>query len=1046
MTMAGQWTSAGRGRRRCWSRSHWRAAIRVPADRLLDQVWAGEEFPDRNRLQVHVSRLRQVLGSDCISTRAGGYALETPAGVLDADRFEELAAQGRAALRREDGPAAARLLRQALGMWRGEPLAEFADSEFAAAVITRLREARLAAIEDRVEADLMLGGHGELTGELEALAQAHPLRERLWGQLMVALYRSGRQGDALGAYQRARAVLSGELGVDPGPELRRLEAAVLAQDPALDAPTAPPAAEGGNRQDNLPAAPNALIGRGAELAAVASRLQASRIVTVVGVGGSGKTRLAVEVARSVADGYRDGVWLVELAPVSDDAAVAGAAAAALGVTPEHGGSGMLERLGEFFSRRQVLLVLDNCEHVIAGAAGLADHLLARCPQLQILATSRESLAVAGESLWPLPPLATVEASELFAARARAIAPEFQPDEQTMATVAEICARLDGLPLAIELAAARIRAFAPGDVLGRLDDRFALLTSGYRTAPPRHQTLRAVIDWSYELLFDDERRVFERMSVFAAPCPLTAAQQVCADDTIAEADVADLLARLVDKSLVAATPASRGIRFSMLQTLAEYGHEQLAAAGAAAMVHARHAQWVVSMVDVPDGGHGAAWFADVSEFTADIRRAMESALDSGNADTALAIVCGLGWFWNIGGVIDDWWRWLTASLNLARAPSARRVRALTAAGQLAFIKDRDHVLAYGEEAVELGRAVGDRQALAFAAFIHGSVLTGLVDHRQQAVSLLNEAATLYEGEGDDWSMAMAAVSGGIAAFTQADTDRAWSMLRLGADRFKKISDSRGAAIALRHLADLATMRERYGEAISALSEAVADLPGDDAEGIATMARLGRLYAIQGQPDEADRWHARALAGAENQQYAPMLVSAHNAKGLTLRRRGRLDEAEQCHRHALRLCRERRAPLGLPLTQASLGYIAELRHDAVAAERHHHAALDAACAVGGRLGQALALEGLAGVASLREDAGTAGRLLGAAAALREGPAARVGTLLGFATELRETRFGGLSAAERVDIDRATARIADRLTFDAAYAEGRRDPGAVLSSVRA
>ena len=231
-----------------------------PADQLLDQLWVGAEFPGRNRLQVTVSRLRTVLGGECIVTRAGGYALEVPAGALDADRFEDLAARGRAALRRQDASAAARLLRQALGLWRGAPLAEFADNEFAAAVITRLQEARLAAVEGRVEADLMLGGHGELAGELEALVRAHPLRERLWGRLMVALYRSGRQGDALGAYQRARAVLSGELGVDPGPELRRLEAAVLAQDPALDAPAAHPAAAGDPALDASAASGQGAVG------------------------------------------------------------------------------------------------------------------------------------------------------------------------------------------------------------------------------------------------------------------------------------------------------------------------------------------------------------------------------------------------------------------------------------------------------------------------------------------------------------------------------------------------------------------------------------------------------------------------------------------------------------------------------------------------------------------------------------------------------------------------------------------------------------------
>ena len=1016
----------------------------ILADQLLDQVWPGEQAMDRNRLQVHISRLRRTLGGDCISTQAGGYALSGRAAALDADDFERLAADGRAALQQGDAARAAELLRRGLGLWRGAPLAEFADSGFGPPVIARLEEARLAAVEDRIEADLMLGGHGELTGELEALVRAHPLRERLWGQLIIALYRAGRQGDALGAYQRARAVLADELGVDPGPELRRLESAVLGQDPMLGERVLGGALRDRPVAGNLPAVRNALIGRRAELGQVASLLEDSRLVSVVGVGGAGKTRLAIEVARSLIGSYRDGAWLVELAPVASDASgadVASAAAAALGVAPDAvpGASrGMLERLGEFLSRRQLLLVLDNCEHVIAGAAAVADYLLARCPDLRIVATSRESLAVAGESLWLLPPLAAGESSELFVTRARAIAPEFQPDEPTMKTVNEICACLDGLPLAIELAAARMRAFAPGDILARLGDRFRLLTGGARTAPPRHATLRAVVDWSYDLLFDEERRVFERMSVFAGACPLEAAEQVCAGYPVGAENVADLLARLVDKSLVIATPTDRGIRFHLLQTLSQYGQERLAAGDDLADVRARHARWVASVADVADGAHTGAWFASISESLDDVRRGMEWALASGDADTSLAIICGLGWLWGVSGTLDDGWRWLTASLALEPADALRRARALVLAEQLALAQGRDHALAYGEEALELARSAGNRHVLALAAAMHGSPLTGLFDQRQRGAMLLDEAGVLLETETDGWSLATCALARGAGALAGGNLDQAESLLRRAVDRFGDIGSAHGAAAALHNLADVAIVRGRHEDAVAALLEALAGLDADAAAGITSMAKLGCLFEMLGRSGDASQWHERALAAAESRQHLSLLAFAYNGKGLTLRRRGRLGEAEECHRRALRIGGERGVPAALALAHASLGYIAESRNDFAAAEQHQRMSLDAACAVADRQAQALALEGLASTASLRDDPETAGKLLGAATALRDGI---VVTAVGAHMAQHSLALGHL---DRADIDRTIARAAGCAAYDAAYANGLRDPQAVLDSL--
>jgi predicted ATPase/DNA-binding SARP family transcriptional activator/tetratricopeptide (TPR) repeat protein len=1022
----------------------------VAAERLLDQVWASDDA-GRNRLLVQISRLRRLLGGEYVRTCAGGYALELPPDAVDVARFDRLAAAGRAALDRGDPSQAGRLLRRALSMWRGSPLTELVRTGNAGGVIARLEEARSAATEDRIEADLLVGGHRELTGEIEALVAAYPLRERLWGQLVVALYRSGRQGDALGAYRRARTVLAEELGVDPGPALRRLESQVLSQHPDLDEPATPaaPGVAAASDRDrglgNLPAPASTLIGRGDELAALTRLLAAGRLVTVVGTGGVGKTRLAIEAARSLFADYSDGVGWVELAPVANDRAVASAAAAALGVAPiaDHDTGGLLTRLSELLSRRHMLLVMDNCEHVIEGAAAVVDRLLARSPQLTVLATSREPLSVAGEALWPLEPLAAGAAAELFVARARALVPTFPSDERVMRAVSDICTRLDGLPLAIELAAARTRALSPDDVLDRLGSRFDLLTSGRRGAPERHQTLRAVVDWSYQMLFDAERRVFERMSVFAGPWSLQAAEQVCSAAQVEPGDVADLTARLVDKSLLTATITDRGLRFRMLVTLADYGRERLAARDELAAARTSHAQWVASLLDVPYGERGSLWFATVGEFAADIRRGMESALTAREADTALAIACGIGWFWGGGGVLavsDEVWQWLVSSLALEHQGTAHRVRALAMAGQVGLVLGRDEALGYGERAVEIGRAVGDRPALAFALMLHGSALATAFGQRQRAVSLLEEASALLGREDDGWSLGMADLSHGVAALARGDPERAGGALRQAADRFAEIGSALSEATAMRHLTDVAIMCGRYDEAISALHRALSILPTANPAGVTRMAQLGCLYQANGEVEQSDRWHDRSVATAEDQRHPPLLAFAYNARGLTLRHRGHLAAAEKCHYRALRLFRQHGARLGSSVADVSLGYIAELRGDADKAERHHRTALAAACAAADRQGQAAALEGLAAVAALGDDADTTGRLLGAAATLREGT---VGPILGAAAGMRETIIGRLFATERADIDRATARITDHTAFEAAVTTGADDPLAVLTA---
>ncbi len=412
-----------------------------------------------------------------------------------------------------------------------------------------------------------------------------------------------------------------------------------------------PVAVAGSRS-SIPEALTPLVGRDSERRDLATLMAEERFVTLVGPGGVGKTRLALEVGRAAAEDLSLGGCLVELAPVGDPAGVAPAIATALDLPDPN-------RLAEVIGERDVLIVLDNCEHVITAAAEVAEDLLERCPGLRLLATSREGLRVGGEIIWPVPPLAPDDAVHLFEARAKAAGATTALDEHDL--IVDICARLDGLPLAIELAAARTRAFPITQIAARLNDRFRLLTGGSRTALPRQQTLHAVVDWSYELLFDDERRVFERISVFPGGCDLATAEVVCADETVASADIADHLGALVDKSLVVAVRVGDGVRFTQLQTLAEYGRERLAERGDAVRIRDAMAQHFAALcshsAEAFTGDIQRAWLTAIDQEHDNLRAALDWAVATDDAETALMIAGGAAWpHWLTGQVVEGR-RWL-----------------------------------------------------------------------------------------------------------------------------------------------------------------------------------------------------------------------------------------------------------------------------------------------------------------------------------------------------------------------------------------------------
>ena len=558
----------------------------LSAGRLIDALWGAS--PPRSApamLHVRVSELRAALratGTE-LQTQHGGYLLGMRADGLDARRFERLAAAGASALARGDLGQAGADLRGALTLWRGPALTEFAHAPFARAEAARLDELRLQAIENRVTADLGLGRHRELVAELEPLVAGNPLRERLRGQLMLALYRSGRQAEALQVFHTACALMADQLGLDPGVDLRRLHAAMLRQDPALNLP----ALRAADVCGNLPAPLTPLIGRADDVREVRVLLREHRLVTLTGVGGAGKSRLAVEVATACQPDLRGGAWLVQLESLGGRDQPLSAVAAVLGVRPDRERP-IVDVLAEHVGASDPLLLLDTCEHLVDEVACAVDALLRRCPGLRILVTSRERLGVTGETVRPVGGLAVPEPGAGLAAVARADAVRFLVDRvaavqpgialtgETAGALAEICRRLDGLPLALELAATAVAAWGLDPVAARLNDRFRLLTRGSRSAPARHRTLRAMVEWSYQRLDAAPRRLFERLAVLRDGFTIRDVEAACGDPADGGWSVVAALANLVDKSLVTVVHGGAGEpRYRVPETLRAYALQSAA---------------------------------------------------------------------------------------------------------------------------------------------------------------------------------------------------------------------------------------------------------------------------------------------------------------------------------------------------------------------------------------------------------------------------------------------------------------------------------------
>jgi predicted ATPase/DNA-binding SARP family transcriptional activator len=961
----------------------------VGADRLVAGLW-GDEPPAGavNALQSLVSRLRRALGDPAAVTSVpAGYQL---AGAdVDADRFAGYCAEGRRCRAAGDTDGAVEAFGAALALWCGPALADL-TAPFAAGAAARLDAERLDAVAELADAHLSAGAPAAAVDLLAEPLADHPLSERLATLSVRALHAAGRQADALACYERTRRALADELGVDPSGELAAAHLGVLRGTPAE--PPAPP-----TRRTNLRAALSSFIGRDREVREIRKLLADCRLVTLVGPGGTGKTRLAIEAAAGLVDATPDGVWLVELAPVGDPGAVPNAVLTALN-TPTIVTTGTTgktatvpdraEQLRAALDGRQALLILDNCEHLVDAVARLADDLLASCPGVRILATSRAALSLPGEKLYPVPPLelpaegadlaaaAASSAIRLLADRATAVRPGFRVDETNLADIAAICRRLDGAPLALELAAARLRALTPAQLADRLDDRFRLLTGGSRAALPRHQTLRAVVSWSWDLLDADERAVARRLSVFPGAITLEAAETVCAGGV---GSVLEAVAGLVDQSLLEADDR-RVTRYRMLDTIRAYSAEQLDAAGETDAVRRAHLRYYVELAEANEPllrtreQDGA-----MDRFSAEhdnLLAALRYAIDAHDAPAALRLGAALVWYWVLVGYVMDAAHWLAEVMSVApdeapdglasqyalchigaaisdmprlmgdadaMVPAVARMERLIAdaiaagdvhplvrmAALFPYIVDNRHE--DGERYLETLIALDDPWVRASGLAIRGNLRSDVLQRPEEAGQDAKAAVELYRSIGERWGLSMALVQYGEHLAMTGDMAAAADTL---ADAWREASTFIPETERAGFLIRLAGIRVRAGDVDTAERDlALADElraaspRRHDFEWFQADLVAGEVHRRRGRYGAARERLRRVVAGLDEAAVGRPQVAAIACAGLALVEYGAgdLDAADAAVRDGLRaLAPSRDLPVLVMLAQA-LAAIAAARGD-------------------------------------------------------------------------------------------------------------------------